>query len=444
MSDLVQPHFSAVAADKERRVFRRVIMRLLPVLIVAFVLNYIDRTNIGFAALTMNRDIGLSPTQFGFGAGILFFSYCLFEVPSNLALYRLGARRWLARIMITWGLLSVATIFVKGPTSFYILRLLLGIAEAGFVPGAMFFFATWFPVRYRSRILAWFQMAVPLASLISGPLSGAIFKLDTIGGLAGWQWIFICEGLPAFFIGIALLFVLADRPSEAKWLDAEEQQIVERAVSSEKRKNEVHRLGTAFRDPRVLVLAGIQFGFTLGSYAVAIWLPQILKEYQLTNSQVGWLSSLPYLCGCIATILWANYVDRTGARTVNLAITCCVATVGLFVSVATHTLAASMAGMCIALVGITSARGIFWSIPPRFLSGAGAAAGLAMINSIGTMGGFFGPVIMGWIRSVTGSFTAGLVLMGALISVSGLLALVVRHLMKHDSSDSHLQPGAGQ
>jgi ACS family tartrate transporter-like MFS transporter len=424
---------SVTGADMERRTFRKVILRLMPILIVAFVLNYIDRTNIGFAALTMNRDLGLSAIQFGFGAGILFFSYCLFEVPSNLALYRYGARRWLARIMITWGVLTAATIFVKGAWSFYALRLLLGVAEAGFTPGCMFYFSLWFPDRYRSQILAWFQMAVPLASLISGPLSSMISRLNGVGGLSSWRWIFICEGLPAALIGVALLFILSDKPEDAKWLTPAERETIRNALASEPRKRGVHKVGAALRDPRVLVCAGIQFGFTLGSYAVAIWLPQILKAYQLTNGQVGWLTSIPYLCGCVATILWARHVDRTGARTVNLAIACVVGTLGLMVSVMMHSLAASMTGMCIALVGITSARGIFWSIPSRFLSGAGAAGGLAMINSIGTFGGFCGPVLMGWLRAVTGSFTVGLVVMGILIGASGMLALVVRHLMRSDA-----------
>jgi sugar phosphate permease len=428
-------------SDEEQRLFRRVIIRLLPILILGFVVSYIDRTNVGFAALQMNKDLGLSPTEFGFGAGILFFGYCLFEVPSALVLYRVGARRWLARIMISWGVLSVATAFVKGATSFYVLRLLLGAAEAGFVPGSMFFFAAWFPMHYRSRILAWFQMGVPLASMLSGPLSSILFKLHGQAGLSGWQWIFICEGLPAVFVGLAILVLLADTPSSAKWLTPDEASLINRAVANETRKNEVHSVGQAFRDPRVLVLAAIQFGFTLGSYAVAIWLPQILKEYHLTNSQVGWFSSLPYLCGCIATILWANYVDRNGARTVNLAITCCLATVGLAISLATHTLPASLAGMCIALVGITSARGIFWSIPPRFLSGAGAAGGLALINSLATISGFFGPLLMGWLKSLTGSFTVGLSIMGAVMVVSGLLALVVRRMMNRDFNTLDMQNG---
>jgi MFS transporter, ACS family, tartrate transporter len=422
----------ATFSPMERRVFKKVIIRLMPILILAFALNYIDRTNIGFAALTMNRDLGLSATQFGFGAGILFFGYCLFEVPSNLLLFRVGARRWLARIMISWGLVTVATIFVTGPTSFYALRLLLGIAEAGFVPGAMFYFSTWIPAQYRSRVLAWFQLAVPLASLISGPLSGSIFKLDGFLGLAGWKWIFVCEGVPAAAIGVSLLFVLSDSPSTARWLTSPEREVVTLNIGGEVRRREVHGLSAALKDPRVLLLAAIQFGFTLGSYAVAIWLPQILQEFHLSNGQVGWLASLPYLCGCIATILWANYVDRTGARTVNLALTCLVGTIGLVISIATDSLNVSLAGMCVALVGITSARGIFWSIPPRFLSGIGAAGGLALINSLGTMGGFFGPILMGWLKQRTGSYTPGLLTMALLILLSGALALVVRRLLQSE------------
>jgi MFS family permease len=401
-------------------------------MLFAYVIAYIDRTNIGFAALTMNKDLGLSPLAFGWGAGVLFFGYCFFEVPSNALLYRVGARRWLARIMITWGITTAATALVVGPKSFYIARFLLGVAEAGFTPGAMYFFTAWFPVHYRSRLMSWYHMSVPVASLVSGPVSSLIMQMNGFLGLAGWKWLFIAEGVPAVVIGFALYYVLTEQPEEAKWLTPEERDVVIRTLAVEKRERAVKKLWAAMADSRVLVLAGIMLCFTIGSYAVAIWLPLILKGYNLSNFAVGMVAAIPYLFGCMGTLIWANRVDRSGRRIRNLAAACLVGAVGLLVSVRFPTLAVSMVGLSIALIGITSARGIFWSIPPRFLTGLGAASGLAFINSIGTMGGFFGPVIMGWLKTTTGSFTMGLAVMGGLMAVATLLTLSMRLLVKQE------------
>ena len=427
---------SAVTNETDRtlseQAFRKVIFRFLPVMLFAYVIAYIDRTNIGFAALTMNKDLGLSPLAFGWGAGVLFFGYCFFEVPSNALLYRVGARRWLARIMITWGITTAATALVVGPKSFYIARFLLGVAEAGFTPGAMYFFTAWFPVHYRSRLMSWYHMSVPVASLVSGPVSSLIMQMNGFLGLAGWKWLFIAEGVPAVVIGFALYYVLTERPEEAKWLTPEERDVVIRTLAVEKRERAVKKLWAAMADSRVLVLAGIMLCFTIGSYAVAIWLPLILKGYNLSNFAVGMVAAIPYLFGCMGTLIWANRVDRSGRRIRNLAAACLVGAVGLLVSVRFPTLAVSMVGLSIALIGITSARGIFWSIPPRFLTGLGAASGLAFINSIGTMGGFFGPVIMGWLKTTTGSFTMGLAVMGGLMAVATLLTLSMRLLVKQE------------
>jgi MFS transporter, ACS family, tartrate transporter len=422
----------ALSSKAKELVFRKISLRLLPLLILAFVISYIDRTNVGFAALTMNRDLGLSAFEFGWGAGILFFGYCFFEIPSNMALYHYGASRWIARIMITWGVIAAGTAWVNGPYSFYAMRFALGVAEAGFTPGVMFFFVAWFPVEYRSRVLALFQMSVPLASLISGPLSSAILQLDGAWGFAGWQWIFVVEGVPALLLGVVVLFVLADSPQQAKWLSAEEKQLVVTILEAEKRDRPVRNFWAAMSDPRVLILAGIQFGFTIGSYAVGIWLPLILKGHALSNTAIGLVAAVPYLFGCIATVLWSWHVDKTGKRIGNLAIACLVGAAGLLVSIATDSLAMALVGLSIALVGITSARGIFWSIPPRFLTGIGAAAGLAFINSVGTFGGFVGPVTMGWLKDLTGSFNAGLAAMAGLIVLSALLTLVLRLKMRNE------------
>ena len=399
---------------------------------LAYIVAYIDRTNIGFAALTMNKDLGLSPMAFGWGAGILFFGYCFFEVPSNALLYRVGARRWLARILVTWGLTTAATASVVGPKSFYLARFLLGVAQAGYTPGAMLFFTAWFSREYCSRLMSWYHMAVPLASLISGPVSSIIMQMHGIGGLPGWKWLFIMEGIPAIIIGFVFWFTLTERPQEAEWLSTDEREVIIRTLEAEKRERPVKNFWAAMADPRVLILAGIQLCFTIGSYAVAIWLPLILKGHNLSNFTIGMVAAIPYLFGCIGTVIWANRVDRSGRRIGNLAWACLLGAVGLGVAVKFPSLGISMVGLSIALIGITSARGIFWSIPPRFLTGLGAAAGLALINSIGTFGGFIGPVVMGWLKTTTGSFTIGLAVMGGLMVVASLLTLSMRLLVKQE------------
>ncbi len=427
-----QVALSSTEVELSRRAFRKVIFRFLPVMMMAYTIAFIDRTNVGFAALTMNKDLGLSPLAFGWGAGVLFFGYCTCEVPSNALLYRVGARRWLARIMITWGFAASATAFVVGPKSFYLARFLLGVAEAGFTPGAMYFFTAWFPNQYRSRLMSWYHMSLPLASLISGPLSTSIMQMNGVLGLAGWKWLFIIEGIPAVLIGIALYGLLTERPEDAKWLTAEERAIVIRTLATEKRERAVHKLWASMADARVIMLALIQLCFTIGSYAVAIWLPLILKGHNVSNFVIGWIAAIPYLFGCLGTMAWGALVDRSGRRITNLALSCLVGAIGLAVAVKFPALLISMCGLSVALIGITASRGIFWSIPPRFLTGLGAAGGLAFINSVGTTGGFFGPVIMGWLKTTTGSFEMGLAVMSALMVIASLLTLCMRLLVKQE------------
>ena len=421
---LTQEDNPTVAADQpDARIYRKVIRRFVPLLTICFLANYIDRTNVGFAALSMNRAIGLSDLAFGWGAGVLFIGYCLFEVPSNMLLYRVGARVWLARIMITWGFCSVATGFVTGPSSFYVMRFLLGVAEAGFNPGVMFFFLAWFPAQYRGRMFAWFQMAIPLSAVVSAPLSTSILALDGFLKLAGWQWMFILEGLPSVILGIVLLFVLTNRPEDATWLSPDERAHVAAVLQRETRTHPSHDFRSVIRDPRVLLLAAVQLGFTIGSYGIGIWLPLILKERHLSVLAIGILASAPYLCGCVATVLWAGAADRSGRPVANLAVTCALGGGGLLAAVWVPSMATGFIGLTIAVVGVTSARGIFWSLPPQFLAGRGAASGLAFVSSIGAFGGFLGPSLMGWLKQATGSFTAGLTCLALAIALSGVLAL---------------------
>src|SRR5690349_1016698 len=325
---------SATAVSAERQVFAKLVRRLMPVLTTAYMLNSLDRTNVSFAALTMNQAIGLTATQFGLGSGLFFFlGYCFLEVPSNVALYRFGARRWLSRIMISWGLVSAAMSLAIGPNSFYGLRLLLGAAEAGFFPGVAFYLATWFPGEYRTRIIAWFMVAIPISSVIGGPVSGLLLGLDGTLGLAGWQWLFLVEGLPAAAMGVVLLLTLPDRPEEAAWLNDEERRVVRERLEAERRPKEVKNLWLAFRDPRVLILAGVQFGFLVGSYGIGLFLPQILDTGKLSDLEIGFVTSLCYAVASVTMILWAGRVDRKGNKVGNLALACALAAVGFVGSI---------------------------------------------------------------------------------------------------------------
>ena len=419
---LARPADTATYRAAEHRAFMKAAWRLVPFVTIGYLLNYMDRNNVGFAALTMNRATGLTATQFGFGAGVLFFGYSVFEVPSNIALYRFGARRWIARIMITWGLVSAATAFVQGPQSWYVLRLLLGIAEAGFFPGITFYLATWFPAEYRARMLAWFLVAIPASTVVGGPISGLILQMDGAGGLAGWQWLFIIEGLPATLLGIAALRVLPDRPEDAPFLTAEERRLVRARIDSERRERETRHLLLALKDPRVLILTVAQFGFTAGSYGVGIWLPQIMKDAQLSNLTIGFLTGGCYIAASVAMLVWAAWVDRSGRKIKNLTLACLVASAGLILAIATANFWLSLIWITVALSGITSARAIFWTIPTRFLTGLAAAGGLAFINSVATLGGFVGPYAMGWLRDATGSFSAGLMAMAGLLALATVMS----------------------
>lgn len=411
---------------------RKNIWRLVPVLTLALVFNYLDRTSVGFAALTMNADLGLTATQFGWGAGILFAGYCLFEVPSGLVQRRVGARRWIGRIMITWGLAAAATAFATGPLSFYLIRFLLGVAEAGFFPGVTFFLACWFPDRVRTRVLAWLGLGVPISSLVGAPMSGLLLQMNGALGLSGWQWMFVLEGLPAVALGIVTLFVLADEPAQAKWLTPDERAALQLLLTAEQRDRAHSHLGQALRDPRVLVLATICFCFTLGSYGVGIWLPQILKGHGLSNLAVGFVAAIPYLVTTAAMLVWARHVDRSGRKIANLTAACACGAAGLGGAIVFGSLWLGLTAMTLAIVGTVCARTIFWTIPTRFLTGSAAAGGLAFINSIGALGGFVGPFMVGWLKDATGSFTGGLIGLTVMLCLAVVLTLSLTRLVREE------------
>ncbi len=410
---------------------RKAAWRLVPLLTIGYLFSYLDRNSIGFAALTMNQELGLTATQFGAAAGWFFLSYTLCEVPANMALYRLGARRWIALILVAWGIVSASTAIAVGANSLYAMRFLLGVAEAGFFPGVTFYLAYWFPREYRTRILAWFLAAIPLSSLIGAPVSGLLLGMDGIWGLSGWKWMFIMVSWPAAMVGLIVWRTLPDHPRDASWLTRDEIDAIAQMHAAETHDRPKKSVWGALSDSRVIVLALVQFGFTLGSYGVGIWLPLIFKEYGLSNVAVGFLVAVPYLFATVGMLAWARLVDKTGKKIFNMTMALALGVAGLAGYLLSGSLLFSLIDLTAALVGITAARGIFWAIPPRILTGVGAAGGIAFINSIGTFGGFVGPYMMGVFKDATGGFTYGIMAMaGVMIVTAGLsasLKLMVRH-----------------
>jgi len=415
----------------QRRVLHKAAWRLIPLLALAYFFNYLDRTSVGYAALQMTDQLGLTAAQFGLGAGIMFVGYCLCEVPSNLAMFRFGARLWMARIMITWGVAAAATALVVGPYSFYLVRFVLGVAEAGFFPGVIFFLTLWFPAQYRTRVLAWFTVATPVSFLVGGPLSVWLLQMNGLLGLAGWQWMFIIEGVPACILGLITLRVLVNRPAQAGWLSAEEREVLEDLLAEEQRRDaKSHGFKAALKDPRVWILSSITFSFTLGSYGIGIWLPQMIKAHGIDISLIGWIAAIPYFFSTIGLLLWARHVDRTGKGILHLTLALVLAGVALLLALQLDALIPALTGMTMALVGTISAKTIFYTLPGKFLSGQAAAGGIALINSIGAFGGFVGPYLMGFLKDFTGSFSAGLMAMGCVLFVAALMTLSLRLFMR--------------
>ncbi len=407
------------AVSKARR-------RLIPFMFLLYIVSYLDRVNVGFAALQMNADLGFSATVYGFGAGIFFLGYVLFEIPSNLILARVGARLWIARIMITWGLISSATMLVEGPASFYTLRFLLGAAEAGFFPGMILYLTYWFPAAERARTIALFMTATALAGVVGGPLSGALLSMHGLGGLAGWQWLFLVEGVPAVALGLVVLGYLTDRPEHADWLTAEERAWLADHVAREQQLvHERHRLTMrqAFTNGRVWRLCLVYFAIVVGFYGISFWLPQIIKGLSgLDDWLVGLVSAIPSLVSAIAMVVVARHSDETGERRWHVAGPALVATIGFVASASVRSPVMALVALSVAASGVWGALGPFWTLPTAFLSGTAAAGGIALINSIGNVGGFVGPYAVGWIRDATGSFAAGLLVLAAALSCGAAIA----------------------
>ncbi|HEX3374175.1 MAG TPA: MFS transporter [Edaphobacter sp.] len=414
----------------EERAIRKITWRLIPFLMLLYLVAFLDRINVGFAALTMNRDIGLTSQMFGLGSGIFFVGYFVFEVPSTVILHKVGARFWIGRVMITWGLVSIAMAFTRGPISFYVLRFLLGLAEAGFFPGIILYLSYWFPSNHRSAVTAMFMAAAPAAGFIGSPISGALMQLNGLLGLHGWQWLFLVEGFPALVLGFITFRFLTDRPAVATWLTEDERDwlssTIEREESSIKDPRS-HNVWRALADWKVLALSLAYFGTSAGLYTIGFWAPLIVKRLGFSVFNVGLLVAIPNLIAIIGMILWSRNSDRTGERYWHAAIACLIAAAGMALAARAGSSAfLAIAGLSLTAFGVSAAKPPLWCIPTTFFAGTAAAASIGLINSLGTLGGFVGPYMIGSANGTTGNFTRGLYLVGGTLIVSAVTIILMR------------------
>lgn len=415
----------------ERVVFTKITRRLLPFLFVLYLVCFLDRVNVGFAELEMGRDLGFSDLVYGFGAGVFFLGYALFEVPSNLILERVGARRWIARIMITWGLLAAGMMFIRTPLSFYILRFLLGLAEAGFYPGVVLYLTYWFPQSQRARTTGLFLTAVAISGVVGGPLSGSILALHGAGGLAGWQWLFLLEGLPATLLGIVVFFYLPDGPQTAHWLTPAERDWLLGCLAEERQEKERRASYTVLQtlaSGRVWAFALLAFLLGTGFYGVSLWLPEMIRGFSgLGDTMVGVVSAVPYLAAATALVIIGHSSDHRGERRWHVAGPAFLAAVGLVASAYVHQPVLALLALSVAAAGIEGALGPFWAMPTAFLTGSAAAAGIALINSVGNLSGFVGPFLIGVVKEASGSFSGGLLVLAGTTALAGCVALLMPH-----------------
>jgi ACS family tartrate transporter-like MFS transporter len=437
-----EPPFDGRAPGREKpeqdmgaRVTRKLQGRILPFMMLLYFVSFLDRANVGFAAFSMNQAIGLTPALYGLGAGLFFAGYIAGQVPSNLILLRVGARVWIARVVVVWGLVSMASAFVVGPRSFCAMRILLGLAESGFFPGTILYLSLWFPARQRAMAIAAFMAAAPLSTAIGSPISGALMGLPRLAGLANWQWLYIIEGLPAILLGFLTLKVLTDAPEQAAWLDAGERDWLVGTLKAERAASTLHRsnmeaVWTALRDVRVLVLALAYSGTSAGLYAIGFWAPLLIKQLGYSAMTVGWLNALPGVVAVVAMMAWARSSDRAQERIVHAAIPCLVGCVGLVWAGYAHSAVAVILALALASFGANGSKGPMWALPSLFLSGVSAGAGIALINSLGNLGGFVGPELIGWTKGRWGSYAGGLDVVGAMMALSAVLLLVMRRRMR--------------
>jgi len=414
---------SADLREKSDRILSRAAWRLIPFMVVMYVASFLDRVNISFAALQMNQDLGFSPQVYGFASGIFFFGYFLFEVPSNLMLQKVGARLWMCRICVTWGLLSMLTAFVKDPVSFSIVRFLLGAAEAGLYPGMILYMTYWFPASTRARFIALFLAGVPLANVIGAPISGWLLGLSG-HGLAGWQWMLILEGIPSLVCGVATLWLLPDGPAKAKWLSADEKRIIAARLAAEP-PGALHGFKEMLLDKRIWILMIPDFSIVIALYGLNLWQPQMIKAMGYSNIQTGFIVALPYLLAMGAMVGLGYSSDRRGERAGHVAVGAFAGAIGMAGAVLLTNHNAIFASLCLACCGIYAALAVFWTLPSSLLRGTAAAAGLALLNSFSNLGGFFGPYLMGWARQATGNFTLGMLLLSGMLMLAGVSVIVI-------------------
>ena len=426
MSDTATP----VSSPLEQRAIRKITWRLIPFLMLLYFVAFLDRINVGFAALTMNKDVGLTSQMFGLGAGIFFLGYFLFEVPSTVILHNVGARFWIGRVMITWGLVSVAMAFTRGPVSFYVLRFLLGLAEAGFFPGIILYLSYWFPANHRSAVTAMFMAAAPVAGLIGSPVSGALMQLNDLLGLRGWQWLFLLEGIPALVLGFITFRFLTDRPADAAWLTVDERDWLSSAIQQEQtaiKDPRSHSAWLALADWKVLALSVAYFGTSAGLYTIGFWAPLIVKGLGFSVFYVGLLVAIPNLIAVIGMVLWSRNSDRTGERYWHAALACLIGAIGMAVAARAGSSAfLAVAGLSLTAFGVSAAKPPLWSLPTTFFAGTAAAASIGLINSLGTLGGFAGPYMIGSTNGTSGNFTRGLYLVGGTLIVSAVTIVIMR------------------
>jgi len=436
LSSAGQPHDQTQGMDhsRKRATLAKITWRLMPLLFLCYIVAYVDRINVGFAKLQLREALGVDievwGSVYGFGAGLFFLGYFLFEVPSNLVLQRVGARIWIARIMVVWGVVSTTMMFMNSRPMFYAMRFLLGVAEAGFFPGVILYLTYWFPARERARAVALFATGGVIAGILGSPLSGAILSLNGRGALAGWQWLFLLEGIPAVLLGLVVLAILPNGPQQARWLSDSEKAWLRSRLDEEASLPQMQtrrRLADAFTSPRVWLLCLLYFLLNVGGYGYEMWLPSIIKGFSgASDAAVGWINAIPYLAAAIVMLLVGRHSDRTGERRWHVAIGAISSAAGFAMSSYLHNPYLAMVALTLAFVGLKATLGPFWALGTAFLSGTAAAGGIALINSVGNLGGFFGPTLVGIIKDRTGSNVAALLFLGGSLLLMGLLALTIR------------------
>jgi MFS transporter, ACS family, tartrate transporter len=411
----------------EKRTMRKVYLRLLPFCFILYLICYLDRVNIGFAALTMNKDLGLSSYVFGLGAGVFFWGYFILEVPSNLILERVGARKWISRIMVSWGIVSGCFAFVDGPAMFFVLRFLLGLTEAGFFPGMILYFTYWFPPYHRARVIAGFMAAIPVSIGIGAPISTALLGLNGVLGLAGWKWMFLCEALPAIIFGIWTWSFLTDRPEKAQWLAPDERNWLSAVMTEERRRVQREKHVPVWKtliDPRVIALGGVHFAQAGVSVGIAVFVALIVKQLGGSNMQTGWLTAIPFIFGFFGILIWGGISDRMNERKWNLTASLTCMALGLAMAGLTSGTYTSIAGLSLAMIGLYASNAHLFPIPSMFLTGASAASGIAWVNSLGILAGGITTPMVGYLRDTTGTYESGLYFLAVLALAGAVIAVI--------------------